>query len=48
MPTKKYKSAVKKLARKVGAKGAKTIIAASVRKASKSAKRKNPRLKNVK
>ncbi len=45
-----FKAVSKKIARKrgVSAKRARAILAASTRKASKAAKRRNPRLKRVK
>ena len=43
-----FKAVQKKIAKKYGMKRAGAILAASTRKASKSAKRKNPRLRRVK
>lgn len=43
-----FKAVQKKIAKKVGMKKAGAILAASTRKASAAAKRKNPRLKRVK
>lgn len=51
MATKKhpgFKAVQKKIAKKYGMKAAGAILASSTRKASASAKRKNPRLKKVK
>ena len=43
-----FKAVQKKIARKYGMKSAGAILASASRKASKKAKRKNPRLKRVK
>jgi hypothetical protein len=43
-----FKAVQKKIAKKYGMKAAGAILAASTRKASASAKRKNPNLKRVK
>jgi hypothetical protein len=43
-----FKAVQRKIAKKYGKKKAGAILAASTRKASKAAKRKNPRLKRVK
>lgn len=43
-----FKSVQKKIAKKYGMKAAGAILASRTRKASKSAKRKNPRLRRVK
>jgi hypothetical protein len=43
-----FKSVQKKIAKKYGMKAAGAILASASRKASKSAKRSNPRLKKVK
>ena len=42
-----FKSVQRKIAKKYGMKRAGAILAASTRRASKAAKRKNPRLKRV-
>lgn len=43
-----FKAVQKKIAKKYGMKAAGAILAASTRKASPAAKRKNPKLKRVK